>query len=81
MDALDHPARRDPSESHLQIDLDRLPDDATGIYVLGRRWGSQIEALDVGKASRIRGRLKNQLNNLRLMQHLRNAKAGKRIAL
>lgn len=35
----------------------------------------------VGKANGIRGRVKNQLNNLRLMQHLKNAKAGKRIVL
>ena len=62
------------------VDLNRLP-DAAGIYVLGRRWGSQFEALYVGKANRIRGRLKTQLNNLRLMQHLKNATAGKRIAL
>jgi len=62
------------------VDLNRLPDVA-GIYVLGRRWGRQFEALYVGKASRVRGRLKSQLNNLRLMQHLRNAKTGKRIAL
>lgn len=63
-----------------KLDLDRLP-NAPGIYVLGRRWGSQFEALYVGKANGIRGRVKSQLNNLRLMQHLRNAKAGKRIAL
>lgn len=61
-------------------DPNRLPDVA-GIYVLGRRWGSQFEALYVGKANRIRGRLKTQMNNLRLMQHLKNAKAGKRVTL
>jgi hypothetical protein len=52
-----------------------------GVYVFGRRWGSGFEALYVGKASNVRGRVKGHLNNLRLMQHLRNAKAGKRIVL
>ena len=62
------------------IDLDRLPHVA-GIYILGRRWGRGLEALYVGKATSVRGRVKSQLNNLRLMQHLKNAKAGKRILL
>ncbi len=60
--------------------LDKLP-SVPGVYVFGRRWGSQFEALYVGKANGIRGRVKSQLNNLRLMQHLKNAKAGKRIIL
>lgn len=62
------------------VDLDKLPNVA-GFYVFGRRWGSQFEALYVGKANRIRGRVKGQMNNLRLMQHLKNAKAGKRVLL
>ena len=53
----------------------------SGVYIFGRRWGSQVEALYVGKAGRIRSRVKSHLNNLRLMQHLRNAKTGKRIVL
>jgi hypothetical protein len=75
-------ALRDGTHQNLiyTTDLNRLPDVA-GIYVLGRRWGSQFEALYVGKANRIPGRLKSQMNNLRLMQHLKNAKAGKRIVL
>ena len=62
------------------VSLDRLPTSA-GIYVFGRRWGNQFEALYVGKANGVRGRVKGQLNNLRLMQHLKNAKNGKRILL
>jgi hypothetical protein len=62
------------------IDTMKLP-QASGIYILGRRWGSDLEALYVGKANNIRGRVKGQFNNLRLMQHLRNAKTGKRILL
>lgn len=62
------------------VALDKLP-SASGVYVFGRRWGNQFEALYVGKANGIRSRVKNQTNNLRLMQHLKNAKAGKRIVL
>jgi hypothetical protein len=62
------------------VDLQKLP-QAPGLYVLARRWAGELEALYVGKANGIRGRVKNQLNNLRLMQHLRNAKAGKRIVI
>lgn len=60
--------------------MKKLP-DAAGVYILGRRWGRRFEALYVGKANAIRGRVKTQLNNLRLMQHLRNAKSGERILL
>lgn len=62
------------------VDLNKLP-TASGLYILGRRWGSDLEALYVGKANNIRSRVNGQLNNLRLMQHLRNAKTGKRIVL
>jgi len=69
-----------PQNLIYSVGLDKLPTSA-GVYVFGRRWGKQFEALYVGKANRIRGRVKGQLNNLRLMQHLRNAKGGKRIVL
>lgn len=61
-----------------RVDLDRIPGTA-GIYVLGRKWGKDFEALYVGRASNIRRRIKGQLNNLRLMQHLDQAKTGKRV--
>lgn len=63
-----------------KADTSKLP-SAPGIYMFGRRFGGQFEALYVGKASRISGRVKGHFNNLRLMQHLRNAKSGKRIVL
>jgi len=62
------------------VDLAKIS-NGSGVYIFGRRWGSQFEALYVGKAGNIRGRIKGHLNNLRLMQHLRNAKTGKRIVL
>lgn len=62
------------------VDLKRIPSGA-GVYLFGRRFGSHFEALYVGKASSTRGRVKGHLNNLRLMQHLRNAKAGRRVVL
>ncbi len=73
---------RDGSKENLiyNFDLTKLP-QSPGVYILGRRWGSSFEALYVGKGNGLRGRVKNQLNNLRLMQHLKNAKAGKRVVL
>ena len=62
------------------IDLNKV-NAGTGVYIFGRRWGSQFESLYVGKARNVRSRVKGHLNNLRLMQHLRNAKTGKRIVL
>ncbi len=61
-------------------DLAKLP-TVPGIYLLGRRWGTGFEALYVGKANDIRARVKGQFNNLRLMQHLKNTKTGRRILL
>jgi len=62
------------------VDVDKVPDSA-GVYVFGRRWGKKIEAVYVGKGTNIRSRVKGQFNNLRLMQHLKQAKSGKRVLL
>ena len=63
-----------------QVDLNALPADP-GIYIMGRMWAKGFEALYVGKARNIRRRVKGQLNNLRLMQHLRGSKTGKRVVV
>lgn len=64
-----------------KADIGKLP-RAAGIYIFGRRWGaSRFEALYVGKAVRIRSRVRGHFNNLRLMQHLQNARNGKRIVV
>ncbi len=55
--------------------------ESPGIYVFARRWGSSLEALYVGQGSNLRSRIKGQMNNVRLMQHLVNAKTGRRIVL
>ena len=61
--------------------LDLIP-AKPGIYIFGRRYGKNFEALYVGQASNgMRGRIKTQFNNLKLMQHLKNSKSGRRIVL
>lgn len=62
------------------VDWSKFP-RSPGLYVFGRSFGSSFEALYVGKAGRLQGRIKGQLNNLRLMRHLQNARIGKRIVL
>ena len=62
------------------VDLDKVA-SASGVYIFGRIFGAQFEALYIGKANRMRGRIRSQLNNSRLMQHLLNAKNGKRVVL
>ena len=73
---------KDASKDNMIYGLDVSKVSAgAGVYLFGRRWGSQFEALYVGKASNIQSRIKGHLNNLRLMQHLRNAKTGRRLLL
>ena len=61
-------------------DYAKLPTKA-GVYVFGRRFGKNFEALYVGKANAIRWRVRGQLKNLPLMLHLKNAKSGERVVL
>lgn len=63
-----------------EVDLHKLPKEP-GIYVFGRRYGKTFEALYVGKADKIYWRVRGQLNNLKLMRHVQEAKAGKRLLL
>lgn len=61
--------------------LDKLPKEC-GIYIFGRRWGKKkFEALYVGRTTNIRGRVMKQLNDVRLMQHVKSAAAGKRVLM
>jgi hypothetical protein len=59
------------------VDPERLP-NLSGVYVFGRRRrNGGFEALYVGKADNIRGRVWGHRKNLPLMMHLKNAKQGK----
>ncbi|MAM71771.1 MAG: hypothetical protein CMP91_11590 [Gammaproteobacteria bacterium] len=59
------------------IDLDLIPSEP-GIYIFARKWGKSYEALYIGKSGKLKVRMKRHLNNLRLMNHIENAKSGRR---
>lgn len=63
-----------------EVDLDKFPREP-GIYIFARKWSTSYEALYVGKSKRIRGRIRGHMNNLKLMQHIHEAKTGKRVVL
>jgi len=63
------------------LNLSKIPRATAGVYIFGRRLGSQFEALYVGQATKLNGRIHSHLNDLRLMQHLQQAKRGARIVL
>jgi hypothetical protein len=52
-----------------------------GVYVFARKFGKTVLPLYVGQASRLRGRIEGQFNNLKLMMGIKNATSGHRILL
>jgi len=64
----------------LEADLGLIP-MAAGIYVFGRKWGRRFEALYVGRGEMLRGRIKAQLNNKRLRDHVDHAGSGRKVVL
>jgi len=52
-----------------------------GIYVFARRWGSDFEALYVGQASKLLGRVTTQFNNRKLIEHVMSARIGAKVLL
>lgn len=61
-----------------------LPDLPTipGIYVFGRKHGDRLVPIYIGQASNgFRSRLKQQANNLRLMEGVKEEKNGERVLL
>jgi hypothetical protein len=60
--------------------LERLP-RKPGVYVFARKFGKKVYPLYIGQASKLRGRIEGQFNNLRLMMAIKNAQAGNRILL
>ncbi len=73
---------KDASSERLlySVNSEKIPDIA-GVYVFGRRYANNFEALYVGKGRNIRSRVNGQFNNLKLMQHLKLAKNGKRVII
>jgi hypothetical protein len=68
------------SRLHERFDLDVLPNEAA-IYLFARRFGLRMEVLYVGKATSLRKRIKQQLNNLKLMQAIDDAAIGPRMLI
>jgi hypothetical protein len=68
------------SRLHKTFDVDDLP-TAPAIYLFARRFGSAVEVLYVGKARSLRSRIRQQLNNLRLMQAIDDAAIGPRLLI
>lgn len=56
---------------------DTIPRSA-GVYVFYREFGASVQIFYVGKAKRLQGRIRGQLNNHALMTAIGNAKNGKR---
>ena len=66
-------ARRDENLIYT-VDWAKLP-ETCGVYVFGRRFGRNFEALYVGQATNgIGARVRQQLKNLPLMLHLKGKK-------
>jgi len=64
-----------------KLDDGKIPEVA-GVYIFGRRYSGKFEALYVGQAGSLRGRVRNHVkHNLSLMLHLEKAKNGKRVLL
>ncbi len=63
-----------------EVPLKLIP-EIPGIYIFGRRHGKSFEALYIGQALELRSRIKTQLNNHKLLNHIWAAKAGKRILM
>lgn len=51
---------------------------AAGVYVFFREYGTKVQIFYVGKAKKLQGRIKVQLNNHALMTAISSAKNGKR---
>jgi hypothetical protein len=60
------------------VSLNEIPTEP-GIYFFLRTHGRKSEVLYVGKADRLRSRIKQQLNNLSLMRGIERAATGKRL--
>ena len=55
--------------------------DVPGIYIFARVYGKQIIPLYIGMAKKIKTRISQQLNTVKLMTGIQNSSAGKRILI
>ena len=61
-------------------DLEAIPTNA-GVYIFGRLSRGNLIPMYVGKALRLRGRIRNQFNNARLMIGIANSPGRRRVLL
>lgn len=74
------PLRRKRGSLIFTIDLDRIA-QVPGVYIFARKWGPSYEALYVGKSTLLKSRIRSHLNNLNLVNHIHNARNGKRVVI
>jgi hypothetical protein len=61
-------------------DLTTIP-EGPGIYIFFREHGKQITPLYVGRAEKLRRRIKQQFNSVKLMTSIREAQTGSRFLI
>jgi len=67
------------SEFIYEVDeLDAIP-TSPGVYIFARAYGESISPLYIGQALNLQTRIKQQLNNLRLMRGVQHASNGYRL--
>lgn len=70
--------RREKGTTTYTTDLDSIA-NAAGVYVFCIKHGTTYDALYVGKAEKLRNRIKQQLNNNKLMNVLAKKRRGTRL--
>lgn len=75
-----NPIKLQKSGNYYSVNIDSLPTQ-DGVYIFGRKFANNFEALYVGKGSNIRSRVKGQFNNLQLMTYIKDSKSGKRVLI
>jgi hypothetical protein len=63
-----------------EIDLHKIP-EKPGIYIFMRVFGKKQNPLYIGKARRLRSRIKQQLQYVKLMRGIENAANGSRVVI
>jgi hypothetical protein len=71
------PLRKSTGNTIYALDLEKIP-RTTGVYIFLRLHGDSVNVLYVGKADNLKGRIKRQLDAVRLMKGIENAPTGKR---